>query len=147
MHIAGQGKGGTYRSFKCAANHSKGPEVCSNGASISERKAHVALVETVRGSLQDERFFERFESTFNKLWREAMRERATAPETAPLDAEIRKSQADVDRLAALAADHTDIEALLRQLRTGEGHLRGLRAHRAAAAARVVKFRHPHPSPR
>ncbi len=143
MHIAGQGKGSKYRNIKCSANHSKGAEICPNGASISERKAHVGLVETVRASLQDEALFTRFDSTFAALWKQEMNELAAAPETAALDAEIQKTEGKVARLAGLVAENNDIEALLRQLRVEEAKLKDQRAERAAV---VTKVETPPPPP-
>jgi site-specific DNA recombinase len=136
MSFVGSSKGGSgsglYRNIKCSANHSKGPEICPNGTTISEGKMVAALAALMRSLAEDERLFARFEQTFNNLRAEHNRA-ASAPDpgTAGLAAEIRKQEAKVERLAELVATNQDIEALLTKLRAAEGQLRDLRARRAA----------------
>ncbi|HEX9050587.1 MAG TPA: recombinase zinc beta ribbon domain-containing protein, partial [Anaeromyxobacter sp.] len=130
----GGSQSGSYRNIKCAANHTKGPEICRNGVSISESKLTTALAAIMRDLAADDHLFARFEQAFNRLRAEDARARSSpGAEPAALDAEIRKQEAKVARLADLASSNKDIESLLRVLRTEEGKLRDLRTRRAALA--------------
>ncbi len=130
----GGSQSGSYRNVKCAANHTKGPEICPNGTSISEGKMTTALAALMRMLAADGRLFARFEQTFNRLRTEHARARSSpSSEPAALDGEIKKQVGKVERLAGLAATNEDIESLLKMLRAEEAKLRDLRTRRAALA--------------
>jgi site-specific DNA recombinase len=141
MSIVGQAKKGDaiYRNFGCSANRAKGPEVCPNGLSISEKKALAALSSTIRLSLAHPRFRERFEATFRRLWREAQAEHDASDEGSAIEAEVRATQGKLERLMRPVEDgHGDVESILDRIRALEATVRELRQKRAAAAGRGAR---------
>jgi len=138
MSFVGNSKGGSgsglYRNIKCSANHTKGPEICPNSATLSEGKMIAALAAVMRSLIQDKRLFERFKQTFNRLVAEHNRAASSPdPGTAGLDTEIKKQEAKVEKLAGLATTNEDIESLLKLLRAEEAKLPEHRARRAEVA--------------
>lgn len=66
MTIVGSGSknGERYYQFGCAANHSKGETICSNGTNVSELKVNEAIVNSLRTILLTPELIERFVSAY-----------------------------------------------------------------------------------
>jgi len=150
MAAAGNGKGGLYRNFKCAANHVKGREVCSNSVSIAEGKTLVAVsvvLSTTLDLLENDGAFQRFTATFRRLLSARTRATATPPaELSDVEARIRQESARVENAveALLASPRSD--ALSRALNEAEARLKALEEKRDGMQRPVAASKVPMPSP-
>jgi site-specific DNA recombinase len=149
MTVAGGGKGGLYRNFKCAANHVKGAEVCGNSTGIAEVKTLAgisSLLSSGLALLDQRQAFQRFTSTFRRLLSERTRATATPPtELSAVEADIKRESAAVGRLLDALVDAGKSEALLQRLRETEARLETLKARREGMQAPVAASKVPLPS--
>ncbi len=128
MTIAGGSKAGSRR-FKCAANHSKGDEICANTQSISEAKLIAAITETFRRALTDPKYVKRLLATAERLWPQLVGGAATA-KAPDLAAEVRRQEGRVADVGRALIGSPSSEFLHAALRQEETKLAALRAQLA-----------------
>lgn len=112
-----------YASFACTANRSRGSSICSNAASISERKITTALLDALRETLSAPEIADAFASAFEHRLQE--RARKPTPE-ADLARQLRAAETRVKNVTSALARMPNSEALHAQLEAEEKTVKRLR---------------------
>ena len=132
-----------YACFGCTAHASRGPAICPNDLSVSERRASRTLVDAVKDKLDWPELVERFMAVFRQRASALQAESPAATEET--DRRLRDSERRVANLTESLAKLGWSEALASRLREEEAQLARLGTERTAAAKQFAPRVLPQPA--
>ena len=132
--------GYSYATLGCTTNKSRGPAICKNDRSISERKIRTVVIEMLRAQLTAPDLVARFAKMFQKRVGELQQAAAEPDPTVRL---VEEQERRVRNLYEGLAKIGWSEVLAQQIKTEETKLSALRA-RASERPRTQPVAIPHP---
>ncbi len=135
--------GVSYASLGCTSHASRGPAICPNALSVSEKKASRTLVGALREKLDRPEFIERFIAAFRQRSTELRTETPSA--AAEADRRVREAERRIANLTDALARVGWSESVAAKLRDEEAQLGLLKAERATAARSRSEYPTPHPT--
>jgi site-specific DNA recombinase len=114
-----------YATFGCTTHNARGPSICPNSLTISERKATTAILGALQDALTDPLLAERFHRSFERRLGELSR--AMPTDTAGVERRLQEAEGRIRNVTEAMAKIGYSEALLKQLRIEEDRLAALQA--------------------
>ena len=135
--------GVSYARFGCTAHYSRGAAICSNGLSLSEKKASRTLVNALKEKLDGPGVIERFVAKFKQRTTTLRSEGSSGKDDS--ERRVRDCERRVANLTESLAKAGWSDALASKLREEEAQLGKLKSERSAAAKEPGPHVVPHPT--
>jgi hypothetical protein len=135
-------EGETYQTLGCVTHKSRGPAICANDKTISERKVRVAVVGHLQNVLTRPDRIEAFIDEFQRRYRELLE--TSGSRLKSLDAQIARQRQQIEAVMTALVTVPGSKALGARLTIEEAKLPQLEAERAALTDQRPKVM-PHPA--
>jgi site-specific DNA recombinase len=134
--------GETYQTLGCVTHKSRGPAICANDKTISERKVRAAVVGHLRNVLTRPDRIEAFIDEFQRRYRELLE--TSGSRLKSIDGQIARQRQQIEAVMAALVTVPGSKALGARLATEEGRLTQMEAERATLTDQRPKVM-PHPA--